>query len=119
MRTLVGGPGAGLLPLAIGAALVVLAGWTLAITWRQRVAFGDLRRIGIMIVALAVCTLLLDSPGFVLATAMLMAVLMVAFNERHGVVLAALGIVGAAATYALFFGVLHVQIPGDPGGLWR
>ena len=119
MRSLAAGPGPGLLPAAVGALLLVLAALLLPATWRERVAFGDLRRIGIMIAAVAFCTAMLESLGFVLAAAIMMVVLLVTFNERHRIALTALGVVGAAATYALFYGVLKVQLPADPWALWR
>jgi len=119
MRSLDGGPGPGLLPAGLAVLLLVLAARVVPTEWRQRVAFGNVRRIGVMIAAIALCTATLEPVGFVLATAGMMAILMAAFNERHRLALAALGVVGALATYALFYSALKVQLPGDPWGLWR
>lgn len=113
------GPGPGLLPAALGGLLLALAALLVPATWRERVVVGDLRRIGVMVVAVAVCTATLELLGFVLATGTMMVVLLVAFNERRRLALAALGIAGTVATYALFAGLLKVQLPADPWGLWQ
>jgi putative tricarboxylic transport membrane protein len=115
----VSGPGPGLLPAALGALLVLLSARLIPATWREPVTFGNLRRIAVMIVALAGCTALLEPLGFVLATGLMMVALLVTFNERGRPAMAALGLLGSAVTYALFYGFLKVQLPGDPWGLWR
>jgi Tripartite tricarboxylate transporter TctB family len=114
-----GGPGPGLLPAALGVLIVALAARLIPATWRERVVFGDLRRIGIMTAALVLCTALLEPLGFVLATGLLMVILLVAFNERRRLAMAALGVIGVVVTYAVFYSVLKVQLPSDPWGLWR
>ena len=119
MRSLDGGPGAGVLPLGLGVLMVALSVWLVLRGWREPASFGNLRRVGIMVAGVAVYALALERVGFVVATSLLMAVLMVAFNDRHRVPLAALGVAGTALSYALFFGILKVQLPPDPWGLWR
>jgi putative tricarboxylic transport membrane protein len=120
MRSLDGGPGPGLLPATIGALMAVLATrLVLAGHWRERPEFGTLWRIGVMVVTVAMYAAVLDRLGFVVATAVLMLVLLVSFNERHRVPLAVLGVLGTGLTYAVFYSFLKVQLPPDPWGLWR
>jgi hypothetical protein len=119
MRTIDGGPGPGLFPLALGALLVALAGRVIVAERSGGVAFGNLRRVALMVVGLVAYTLSLESVGFVLATTGLIVMLLVAFNERHRLALAALGVAGVTFAYFLFYGVLNVPLPIDPWGLWR
>jgi hypothetical protein len=119
MRTLDGGPGAGILPAGLGLLLAVLAGLVLVRRRPMAVRYGNLVRVGIMVAGVAVYAFILERVGFVVATAALMVVLMVAFNERYRAVWAALGVVGTVLSYMLFFSVLKVQLPPDPWGLLR
>lgn len=119
MRSLDGGPGPGLLPSAIGALMVLLAVLLLRSGWRERTQLGAVWRIGVMVGVVALYTAVLDRVGFVIATALMMIVLMVAFNERYRLPLAGLGVLGTALTYVLFFSVLKVPLPPDPWRLWR
>jgi hypothetical protein len=119
MRSLDGGPGAGVVPAGIGVLMLVLAGRLIPADWRERVVCGNLRRVGLLIGVLAVYTLVFERVGFVLASAAMMAALLIGFNPRHRAALAALGGAGTLAVYALFYGALKVQPPPDPWGLWR
>jgi putative tricarboxylic transport membrane protein len=119
MRTLDGGPGPGILPVGLAVLMVVFSVWTLARRRRERARFGDVRRVGIMVAGVFAYAIVLERLGFVVATALLMVGLMVAFNERHRPALAALGLLGTAASFVLFYSVLKVQLPIDPWGLWR
>jgi hypothetical protein len=119
MRTLDGGPGPGLLPAALGVLIVVFSGRILLMTADQRPTFGHMARVGIMVAGLAMFGVAMDRLGFVLTAATVMVLLLLLFNTRGRAVLAGLGVVGAAATYALFYAVLRVQLPPDPWGLWR
>ncbi len=119
MRSLDGGPGPGVLPAGLGILMVLFSLWALVRHRLERVQFGSLARIGIMVGGVAAFNFILERVGFLVATALLMVALMVAFNERHRVPLAALGVVGAVLGYVLFYQVLKVQLPPDPWGLWR
>ena len=119
MRSLDSGPGPGLLPSAIGALMLVLSAMLLRSGWREPAQFGTLWRLGVMVVVVTLYTAVLDRLGFVIATALMMVVLLVAFNERHRLPLAGLGVLGTALTYWLFFSVLKVPLPTDPWRLWR
>jgi len=44
--------------------------------------------------------------------------LLVAFNPRRRLWLAALGLAGSVGSYALFSSFLKVQLPPDPWFLW-
>lgn len=118
-RSLDGGPGPGLLPTGLGVLLLILAGFALVQSRHERVAFGNLRRIGIMVGSVALYAATLEWLGFVLATAIMVVALLLTFNERRRAPLAALGVAGTLATYALFSGALKVPLPADPWGLWR
>lgn len=119
MRGLDGGPGPGVLPTGLALLMVALALRLLLSSWHQRLKFGNLRRIGIMVAVVGVYTAVLDKLGFVVATSIMMVLLLVTFNERYRLPLAALGVAGTVLTYQLFFGILKVQLPPDPWGLLR
>ncbi len=119
MRSLDGGPGPGLLPGVLGLLTVVFSGRVLVARVAEWPVFGNLSRVGIMVAGLAVFGFALDRLGFVLTSALVMVLLLSLFNERHRTALAALGVLGALAAYALFYSVLKVQLPADPWGLWR
>lgn len=119
MRSLDGGPGPGLLPAALGGLMLLFAGRLLLGGAAERPTFGNLKRVGIMVAALALFGVGLEPLGFVLTAALVMVLLLILFNERQRVALAALGVIGAVASYALFYALLRVQLPPDPLGLWR
>ena len=119
MRSLDGGPGPGLLPAALGVLILIFAGRILIGGAANRSAFGNIRRVAMMVAGLALFGLALDRVGFVLTAATVMVALLVLFNTRGRPLLAALGVAGAVATYALFYSLLRVQLPPDPWGLWR
>jgi putative tricarboxylic transport membrane protein len=119
MRTLDGGPGPGVLPTGLAVLLVLLSARLLLSGWREQPRFGNLRRIGIMVGGVFLYAFILEKVGFVVATALLMIVLMVTFNERYRAAVVTLGVVGTVLTYLLFFNVLKVQLPPDPWGLMR
>jgi len=119
MRSLDGGPGPGLLPAALGVLMLVFSGRLLVASVVEPPSFGSLVRLGIMVAALVVFSLALDRLGFLLTSAAVMVVLLVVFNNAQRAALAALGVVGAAATYGLFYVLLRVPLPPDPWGLWR
>ena len=119
MRSLDRGPGPGVLPVGLGILLVALSAWLLIRRRREPITIGDRRRIGVMVAGVFVYAFVLERLGFVVSTGLLMIVLMVSFNERHRPALAALGVLGAALSFLLFYSILKVQLPPDPWGLWR
>ncbi len=119
MTDLGGGPGPGVLPLGLGLMLLVLGARLVVGGWRERAEFGNLRRVAILAAVLAIWFTVLEPIGFVAASALSLGVMLVVYNERHRARLVALGVAGAAASYALFYSVLRVQLPADPFGIWR
>jgi putative tricarboxylic transport membrane protein len=119
MRGLDGGPGPGLMPAGLGLLMVLISLRLVPSSLRERLQFGHLGRISIMVAALVVYALILERVGFVVATSLMMVVLLVAFNGRHRLPLAALGVVGTLLAFQLFYSTLKVQLPPDPWGLWR
>jgi hypothetical protein len=119
MRSLDGGPGPGLMPTALGVLMLVFAGRILLQRDDKSPSFGNLRRVGMMVAGLALFGFALDRLGFVVTATVVMVLLLVLFNSRGRPLLAALGVLGAVATYTLFYVVLRVQLPADPWGLWR
>lgn len=119
MRSLDGGPGPGLLPASLAGLMVLFAVRSLLLGAVDRIAFGNLRRVAAMVAAVALYAAGLDRLGFVLTSSIAMVALMVVFNERLRIPLAALGIVGSAAAFWLFYVALRVQLPPDPWGMWR
>ncbi len=119
MRSLDGGPGPGLLPAVLGIMLFGLGAW-LVVGWNgEHPRFDNLDRVGIMALVLGVYAVGLERLGFVLTASLATTTLLLTFERRHPLLLAALGIAGAVACYALFYSVLKVQLPPDPLGLWR
>jgi hypothetical protein len=118
MTTLGGGPGPGVFPAALGTLMVVLGVLLAPSAWCERTEFGHLPRLAGLTGVLVAYAIVLDLAGFVIATAVAMAVMLAAFNERHRIALAALGVAGAVGSYALFSSVLHVQLPSDPWFIW-
>jgi putative tricarboxylic transport membrane protein len=119
MTSLGGGPGPGVLPAALGALLLGIGARLALTTWRERPEFGVLWRVGVLALALVAYAVLLDPLGYVITTAATMVALLVTFNARRRVLLAALGVAGAVGSYALFNTALHVPLPPDPWGVWR
>jgi putative tricarboxylic transport membrane protein len=119
MTSLGGGPGPGVLPAALGALLLGIGARLALTTWRERPEFGVLWRVGVLALALMAYAVLLDPLGYVITTAATMVALLVTFNARRRVLLAALGVAGAVGSYALFNTALHVPLPPDPWGVWR
>ena len=114
-----GGPGAGVLPTALG---VIIAALALASFFRpdvDRIALPQIGRILVILGALIGYALLLDPLGYVIATALLLGVLLMAFAEKKHwwQPLAALAI--SFGTYAIFRLFLTVPLPPDPLELVR
>ena len=118
MTSLGGGPGPGVFPVALGVMLLGIGARLAPAALRERTEFGHLRRVGVLIGALAAYAALLDRLGFVITTSATIVFLLVAFNPRRRPWLAALGLAGSVGSYALFSSFLKVQLPPDPWFLW-
>jgi len=118
MTSLGGGPGPGVFPVALGVILLGIGARLAPAALRERTEFGHLRRVGVLIGALAAYAALLDRLGFVITTSATIVFLLVAFNPRRRLWLAALGLAGSVGSYALFSSFLKVQLPPDPWFLW-
>jgi hypothetical protein len=119
MRSLDGGPGPGLMPIALGVLSVGLGAWILLAGGDNRHTFGNLRRVALMGLVLGLYAVGLEHLGFVATAALATVMLLLSFQRRPPVPLIALGIAGAVVCYALFYSALKVQLPPDPLGLWR
>jgi putative tricarboxylic transport membrane protein len=114
-----GGPGAGVLPTALG---VIIAALALASFFRpevDRIALPQIGRILVILASLAAYAFLLVPVGYVIATALLLGVLLMAFAERKQwwQPVAALAI--SFGTYTIFRLFLSVPLPPDPLELVR
>jgi hypothetical protein len=118
MTTLGGGPGPGVFPTALGALMLGLGAWLAPSSLRERTAFGNLPRVAALAGVLAAYALLLDGLGFVITTSLAMAVMLAAFTTGRRPMWAAVGVVGAVVSYAIFSSFLHVQLPPDPWFIW-
>ena len=118
MTSLGGGPGPGVFPVALGVMLLGIGARLAPAALRERTEFGHLRRVAVLIGALAAYAALLDRLGFVITTSATIVFLLVAFNPHRRLWLAALGLAGSVGSYALFSSFLKVQLPPDPWFLW-
>ena len=114
-----GGPGAGVLPTALG---VIIAALALASFFRpdvDRIALPQIGRILVILAALIGYALLLDPLGYVIATALLLGVLLMAFAEKKHWWQPVAAIAISFGTYAIFRLFLTVPLPPDPLELVR
>jgi len=118
LTTLGGGPGPGVFPIALGTLLLGIGALLTPSALRERAEFGHLPRLAGLVAVLVAYAILLDPFGFVITTSLAMAVLLAAFTTRRRPLWAAVGVVGAVLSYALFSSALHVQLPADPWFLW-
>jgi putative tricarboxylic transport membrane protein len=118
MTTLGGGPGPGVFPIALGSLLLVFGVLLAPAALRERTTFGNVPRLAGLAAVLVVYAILLDALGFVITTALAMAVMLAAFTTNRRWLWAIIGVVGAIVSYALFSSVLHVQLPPDPWFFW-
>jgi putative tricarboxylic transport membrane protein len=118
LTTLGGGPGPGVFPMALGALLLGLGVLLAPSTLRERTEFGHIPRLVGLTLVLIVYAILLDPLGFVITTALAMAVLLGAFTTNRRWLWAIIGVVGSVISYALFSSILHVQLPADPWFIW-
>ena len=114
-----GGPGAGVLPTALG---VIIAALALASFFRpevERIELPQLGRILVILGGLAGYALLLNPLGYVIATALLLGVLLIAFADRKQWWQPVAAIAISFGTYAIFRLILSVPLPPDPLELVR
>jgi putative tricarboxylic transport membrane protein len=114
-----GGPGPGLMPAALGALIVVLAAISFARPEVRRIEVPHVGRIGLILASLIGYALLLEPLGYVVATALLLALLLVAFAERRSWWQPASAVVVSVGTYYVFRILLAVPLPPDPLDLVR
>src|SRR5688572_1649275 len=83
MQSRDGGPGAGVLPTALGAIIAVLALISFFRPEVDRIELPNIRRILVILATLAGYALLLNPLGYLISTALLLGVLLMAFAERR------------------------------------
>jgi putative tricarboxylic transport membrane protein len=117
------GPGPGLLPLLLGALLVVLAAiWMAQSLLAARTARDvaekaeaaeplDLRYIAVVIASLIVLAALLDLIGFQIAMALFLLLHLRWVGHRGWLLSAGLALAGSVGTFVLFDRVLQVPLP--------
>src|ERR1044071_7060049 len=77
MQSRDGGPGPGVLPVALGVIIIVLAVISFLRPEVRRIELPNIRRILIILAALIMYAVLLEPLGYVLATTLLLALLLV------------------------------------------
>jgi putative tricarboxylic transport membrane protein len=114
-----GGPGPGLLPTAMGISVVVLAALSFLRPEVERIALPHVGRIALILVSLIGYALLLEELGYLIATALLLGFLLLAFAERRRWWQPVAAVVVSFATYYVFRILLQVPLPTDPLDLVR
>ena len=114
-----GGPGPGLMPAALGALIVVLAAISFARPEVRRIEVPHVGRIALILASLVGYALLLEPLGYVVATALLLALLLAAFAERRSWWQPVSALVVSFGTYYAFRILLGVPLPPDPLDLVR
>ena len=114
--TLTGGLGTRFLPLSLGLIIAVLGGAIALRPARGRAAeapagAGGRLRIGATLVGLVLYALAFERLGFLVSTAMFVALLLVFYGERRWPVVLAVAVGAAGATYAVFARWLGVPLP--------
>ncbi|OGL17367.1 MAG: hypothetical protein A3F92_03820 [Candidatus Rokubacteria bacterium RIFCSPLOWO2_12_FULL_71_22] len=114
--TLTGGPGPRFLPVSLGLIVAVLGG-AIAVRpspGRPREAPagpGARRRIAATLSGLVLYALAFERLGFLIASSAFLALLLVLYGERRWLVVLAVAVGAAAATYAVFARWLGVPLP--------
>jgi hypothetical protein len=114
--TATGGPGTRFLPVLVGLIVVVLGS---AIALRSPASEGAVELVGPggtgrmawTVGAVVAHVLMFERLGFVLATVPFLAVLLMVYGERRGLVVLAVALGATGATYALFAVWLGVPLP--------
>ena len=111
MQTRDGNPGPGLLPLALGVMIVLLAAINFIRPDVRHIELPQFRRILFILGALIGYALVLELSGYVLATALLLAFLLIVLGERFRwwQPIAAGGV--SLATYYVFRVLLGLPLP--------
>ena len=111
MQTRDGNPGPGLLPLALGVSIAVLAAVNFLRPDVRHLELPQFRRILLILGALVGYALLLELVGYVVATALLLGFLLIVLGERFRwwQPVAAVGV--SLATYYVFRIVLGLPLP--------
>jgi putative tricarboxylic transport membrane protein len=111
MQTRDGNPGPGLLPLALGVMIVVLAAINIARPEVERIALPNIRRILLILAALVLYALLLEVVGYVVTTALLLGFLLVTLADRPKWWQPVVAIGVSLGTYYVFRIVLGLPLP--------
>ncbi len=114
-----GGPGPGFFPLVLGVIVATLAAVNIVRPEVERIDLPQLRRILLILGALAVYALLLEPLGYVVATALLLGILFGALAERRRWWQPVSALAVSFATYYVFRLLLSVPLPPDPFDLVR
>jgi putative tricarboxylic transport membrane protein len=114
-----GGPGPGVLPSALGIGIVALAAISFLRPEVARIDLPYVRRIAMILGSLIGYALLLEPLGYVLATTLLLAFLLIAFAERRHWWQPVSALAISFATYYVFRILLSVPLPPDPLDLVR
>jgi putative tricarboxylic transport membrane protein len=120
--TMTGGPGPRFLPVSLGVVVAVL-GAAVAVrpsADRPRSAstgWVERLRISATVVGLVFYAVVFERLGFLIASAAFMALLLILYGERRWLVVLAVAVGAAGATYAVFAWWLGVPLP--PGLLGR
>jgi putative tricarboxylic transport membrane protein len=114
--TLTGGLGTRFLPLSLGLIIAVLGGAITLRPARDRAAeapagAGGRLRIGATLVGLVLYALAFERLGFLVSSAIFVALLLVFYGERRWPVVLAVAVGAAGATYAVFARWLGVPLP--------
>jgi putative tricarboxylic transport membrane protein len=113
------GPGPSVLPTALGVLMVVLAAISFVRPEIERIELPNLGRIALIFGSIVGYALLLEPLGYVVATAVLLAFLLVAFAERRAWWQPAAAVAISLGTYYVFRILLSVPLPPDPLDLLR
>lgn len=119
--TMTGGPGPRFLPVSLGVIVAVL-GAAVAVRPspdRPRSSTGRVERLRIAatVIGLVLYAVVFERLGFLIASAAFMALLLLLYGERRWLVVLAVAVGAAGATYAVFAWWLGVPLP--PGLLGR
>jgi putative tricarboxylic transport membrane protein len=114
-----GAPGPGLLPTALGVMILALAATSFLRPEIGRIELPYFRRIAVILASLIGYALLLEPLGYVAATTVLLAFLLVAFAERRRWWQPMSALAVSLGTYFVFRILLSVPLPPDPLDLLR
>ena len=119
LRSPEGGPGPGLLPTAMGVLIITMAAISFLRPEVSRIELPYFRRIAIILASLIGYAVLLEPLGYVVATAILLGFLLLAFAEQRRWWQPISAVAVSFATYYVFRILLSVPLPPDPLDLIR